>query len=293
MPKVGRFTSDKAKTAYFDLYDAEAALWPVPATDIDVETSFGITRVRKSGSGEGAPILLLPGLSGNGLFWSPFIEQLARDRVVYAPDIMGWPGRCEQTAPIEDGADVAQWLVEVFDGLGLDRVHLAGHSVGSWMAILVGVYHSDRLASVSMLEPGGATFAKPRAIVLYKSLVAGMLPTRKRMRKFSQWLTPGWELTDQQWAMTTAGMKFRWGMPWERPLTDDQLAAITAPMLILFGADTKANDPELGARRARGHIAGADIEIIPGVGHEMLWAMPEPVLARFLDFADTHEQVSA
>ncbi|MGY0502944.1 alpha/beta fold hydrolase [Nocardia sp. FBN12] len=291
MPKIGRFTSDEAKADYLRIYDAWAERWPIPSTVVDVETSFGTTRVRKSGSGTGAPVLLLPGTSGNGLVWQRFIEDFASERVVYTPDVIGWPGRCVQTAPVRDGADVAKWVVETLDGLGEDRVHLAGNSLGAWMAGMVGVYYSDRLASLTMFEPGGATFAKPKWSLLLKFLAAGLRPTPERMRKLNAWLTPRAQLTDEEFAMVMASLKFRPGMPWDRVLTDEELAAITAPTLVLFGAETVVNDPELGAARARQHIPSVDVQIYPGIGHDLLWANQEVVIPRFLDFADNHDQV--
>lgn len=291
MPKIGRFTSDEAKADYLRIYDAWAERWPIPSTVVDVETSFGTTRVRKSGSGTGAPVLLLPGTSGNGLVWQRFIEDFASERVVYTPDVIGWPGRCVQTAPVRDGADVAKWVVETLDGLGEDRVHLAGNSLGAWMAGMVGVYYSDRLASLTMFEPGGATFAKPKWSLLLKFLAAGLRPTPERMRKLNAWLTPRAQLTDEEFAMVMASLKFRPGMPWDRVLTDEELAAITAPTLVLFGAETVVNDPELGAVRARQHIPSVDVQIYPGIGHDLLWANQEVVIPRFLDFADNHDQV--
>ncbi|MBL1078875.1 alpha/beta fold hydrolase [Nocardia sp. 2] len=297
MPGIGRFTSDEAKVAFLRAYDAAAAQWPVPSTDLDIETSFGTTRVRRSGSGDGTPILLLPGLSGNGLMWWPLIEELTRDRVVYTPDVIGWAGRSEQTAPVRDEDDIATWVIELLDALGLDRVHLAGTSVGSWLAIVVGARHSERLASLSMLEPGGATFTKPRWRVLLKFLAAGTMagirPSRERMEKFTNWLAPGSmdAFTDLDWTMLLAAFKFRMALPWERPLTDAQLAAVTAPLLVLFGANTVANDPEVGAKRVREHIPSAEIEIYPGVGHELVTAKRDIVIPRFLAFADKHEPV--
>ncbi|GGL43365.1 alpha/beta fold hydrolase [Nocardia jinanensis] len=291
MPKIGRFTSDEAKTNFLRIYDAGAERWPIPSTVLDVETSFGTTHVRKSGSGKGAPVLLLPGISGNGLVWQRFIEDFASERVVYTPDVIGWPGRCVQTAPVRDGADVAKWVVETLDGLGESRVHLAGNSLGAWMATMVGVYHSDRLASLTMFEPGGATFAKPKWSLLLKFLATGMRPTPERMRKLNAWLTPRADLTEDEFAMVMASLKFRTGMPWDRVLTDEELAAITAPTLVLFGADTVVNNPEIGAARARQHIPSADVQIYPGIGHDLLWANQEVVIPRFLDFADNHDRV--
>ncbi|WP_433566385.1 alpha/beta fold hydrolase [Nocardia sp. CA-151230] len=291
--KIGRFISAKAKEKYLRAYDAMAAQWPVPSIDLDIETSFGTTRVRKSGSGDGTPIVLLPGMPGNGLFWESVIAELSRDHVVYTPDPLGWAGRSEQTAPLRDQDDIVRWLLEVFDGLGTERVHLGGYSVGSWLALLVGVRHSERVASLTMLEPGGATFTKPRWSVLFRFLVGGMVPTRKRLAKLSEWLTPGLEFSEEQWALTLSAIKFRLAMPWERPLTDEQLAAVTAPLMVLFGATTVANDPEVGARRVRECIPGAEVDIYPGVGHEMLWAIPEQVIPRFLAFVNQHDQVRA
>ncbi|MFE3989610.1 alpha/beta fold hydrolase [Nocardia tengchongensis] len=293
MAKIGRFKNEQAKSEYLRAYDAVAAQWPVAAADLDIETSFGTTRVRKSGTGEGAPIVMLPGMPGMGLFWMPFIEELSREHVVYVVDPLGWAGRSEQTAPLEGQDDIVRWLIEVFDGLGAERVHLAGYSGGSWLSLLVASQRSDRLASISMLEPDAASFIRPKWGLLFKFLLGGIRPTREKMAKFTQWLTPGIELTDDMWALTLAAIKFRIAMPWSRTLTDEQLAGVSAPMLVLFGAQTVVNDPQEAAARARTMIPAADIEIIPGVGHEMLWAIPETVIPRFLGFVEQHDRVQA
>ncbi|RDI64821.1 alpha/beta fold hydrolase [Nocardia pseudobrasiliensis] len=293
MPKIGRFTSDEAKADFLRRYDAMASKWPVPSTCLDVETSFGTTRVRKSGSGAGAPIVLLPGMGGNGQIWWRFIEELSRDRVVYTPDVIGWAGRCVQTAPVRDDADVANWLAETLDGLGEERVHLAGNSVGAWLALVMGVHHSERLASLTMFEPGGATFAKPRWSLMLRFILAGMRPTPERMRKMNRWLMPRFELDDEEFAAAMVTLKFRPGMPWERPLTDEQLSAVTAPLLVLFGAETVVGDPEFAAARVRAHIPSAEIETYPNIGHDLLWANPDQVIPRFLDFAASHDPVRA
>ncbi|MFE6861285.1 alpha/beta fold hydrolase [Nocardia sp. NPDC057668] len=289
MPKIGRFTSDANKGVYLRAYDVAAGQWPVESEDIDVETSFGVTRVRRSGHGAGTPLLLLPGLMGNSLFWLPLVAELSRERVVYAMDVMGWAGRCEQTAPIEDEADVAAWVGEVIAGLGADRVHLAGYSLGAWIAAVAAAHRPDRIASLSLLEPAPATFARPSWKVLYKFMAGGIRPTRAKMEKFNRWLSPGLELSEQMWAMLLASFEFRMSLPWARPLTAERFAAITAPVLVLFGGETVVHDAELAAARARTVMPAADIEIYPGVGHEMIFAIPEQVIPRFLEFAAKHE----
>ncbi|MBF6358055.1 alpha/beta fold hydrolase [Nocardia higoensis] len=218
MPKLGHFADAAEKARFLRAYDAVAARWPVPSVDLDIATSFGTTRVRKSGVGEGAPLLLLPGIGGNAMFWEPFIEELARDRVVYTSDVLGWAGRGEQTAPIRDEADIAEWGTQLVAGLGVERIHLAGYSAGAWLATVIGAAGDNRLAGISLLEPAPATFARPPWKVLRKFLFAGFRPTRAKIEKLNQWLSPAIRLTEEDWALTLSALAFRPGMPWARPL---------------------------------------------------------------------------
>lgn len=124
-----------------------------------------------------------------------------------------------------------------------------------------------------------------------KFLVAGIHPTPERMRKFNKWLMPGLEMTDEEFAVAMGAVKFRMAMPWDRTFTDGQLAAITVPTLVLFGADTVVADPEAGAARAHARVRAVETEIYPGFGHDLLWADPDPVIPRILAFADSHDPV--
>lgn len=293
MAKIGRFTSAKAEAQFRRAYAAMAARWPVPSTQHDVETAFGSTRVRRSGEGSGAPIVLLPGIGGNGQIWWRFIEELSRDRVVYTPDVIGWAGECVQTAPVRDTADIAAWLAQVLDGLGEPRVHLMGNSLGAWLAAAVAVHRSDRLASLTLIEPSASTFARVRLRVLAKFILAGMRPTAAGLRKMNAWLMPGFEIDEDELALTLAVAKYRMAMPWDQPFSDAELAGITAPALVLFGAETVVADPGFAAARVRAHIPVAETETFPGVGHDLLWANPDQVIPRLLDFAGRHEQARA
>ena len=60
------FKSEQARKRYLARYELRAAEWPVPSTTHMVDTSFGNTFVRVSGSAEGLPIVLLPGIGAPG-----------------------------------------------------------------------------------------------------------------------------------------------------------------------------------------------------------------------------------
>lgn len=126
------FPNERSRARYLEVYE-ELSDWPVPVTELAVETSFGTTHVRVCG--DGPPVVLLHGIMVTSLSWQPCVAGLAPHRRVYAPDSLGEPGRSVQTRPMPDAQANADWLAEVLDRLGHDRVHLAGVSRGGWLAL--------------------------------------------------------------------------------------------------------------------------------------------------------------
>ncbi|MVU77876.1 hypothetical protein GPX89_11540 [Nocardia sp. ET3-3] len=146
MAQIGQWKSETAEDAYMRAYASLSTLWTIPSTEFDVETSYGTTHVRKCGSGEGTPLVLIPPLNGNGACWHPIIERLAAERTVYALDTIGAAGLSVQTAPITGGADYGKWLDETLAALDLPHAHVMGYSDGAWRAFMAGVNGSERLA---------------------------------------------------------------------------------------------------------------------------------------------------
>src|SRR4029453_11879664 len=100
-------------------------LWPEPPAALTLPTRLGPTRAYRW-PGAGDPVGLLHGTGGTALMWSPYVGRLGRP--VVAVDSIGDVGRSHQQAPVRDVADLAGWLADVVDGLGLYRPVLAGTS---------------------------------------------------------------------------------------------------------------------------------------------------------------------
>ena len=64
-----------------------------------------------------------------------------------------------QEKPITGPEDEAQWLDETLAGLGLERVHLMGVSIGGWTAVNYAARRPGRAASLVLLDPV-LTFAR-------------------------------------------------------------------------------------------------------------------------------------
>jgi pimeloyl-ACP methyl ester carboxylesterase len=95
--------------------------------------SPGLNHVR---AGSGEPLLLLHSLGGSVVQWSPVLARLAVDREVVAVDMPGFG----ESSPLPDeiepsAANLAAAVLDFHESLGLDRPHVAGISLGGWVAI--------------------------------------------------------------------------------------------------------------------------------------------------------------
>jgi pimeloyl-ACP methyl ester carboxylesterase len=85
--------------------------------------------------------------------WADHIPALADGFTIYTVDLLGQPVASVQTKPMKTAEHCALCINEVLDGLGLNRVHLAGHSYGGWTAAQTAARAPDRLASVTLIDP--------------------------------------------------------------------------------------------------------------------------------------------
>ncbi|QLY29065.1 alpha/beta fold hydrolase [Nocardia huaxiensis] len=293
MATIGKWKNEAAREAYLEGYAALAERWPagVESSTADVVTSHGKTHVRQAGSGAGTPLVLIHPLGGNGLCWYPIIEQLSRDRTVYALDTIGAPGLSEQTAPITSAADYAVWIEEVLAALTIDRAHVFGYSDGAWRASMAGVHGSTRLASLTLIEPGAGIIRPPWGLLL-KMIRFGMNPSPEKLRRFSAYLTPGLEPSPEEIALSMAALDYKAPALWPKPLKDAELRAITTPTLVIYGAESVLlPDPGAAEKRILGNIPDVEFQLVPSVGHGLLFqdSHREAVVRRVLDFLARHD----
>jgi pimeloyl-ACP methyl ester carboxylesterase len=105
--------------------------------------------------GAGEPLVLLHPLGGDRHVWDPVLDRLAQERDVIALDLPGFGG----SAPLNGGSpstpDALARAVDAFarEELGLERPHVAGNSLGGWVALELAL--SERARSVTAIAPAG------------------------------------------------------------------------------------------------------------------------------------------
>ena len=137
-------------------HDAERALWTryglAPAERF-IELSEPRARLRVLDIGFGEPVLFVHGLLGPDAF-APLVREL-RDFRCLVLDRPGW-GLSTRVdyAMSRHGPLVASLLNDVLAGLGVDRVHVVGASVGTLWALRLAKAHPERVARVVLIGAG-------------------------------------------------------------------------------------------------------------------------------------------
>jgi pyruvate dehydrogenase E2 component (dihydrolipoyllysine-residue acetyltransferase) len=111
-------------------------------------------RYLELGEGPGVPVLLLHGFGADLNTWMFTQPALAEGRRVMALDL---PGHGGSTKEVRAGnAETLSKIVEsALDGLGIERVHLIGHSMGGAVAASLALHRPGRIASLTLIASAG------------------------------------------------------------------------------------------------------------------------------------------
>ena len=106
-----------------------------------------------AGDGDGTPVLLVHGYTGDSQSWRLVAPLLAQGRKVYSIDLP-----CHGTSPISAPESFSHFVEMVADALaaeGLDRFHLVGHSLGGAVAFALSEVMAGKVQSLSAVAPAG------------------------------------------------------------------------------------------------------------------------------------------
>jgi pimeloyl-ACP methyl ester carboxylesterase len=211
-----------------------------------VTTRQGDTFVVASGNPSSAPLVLFHGSGTNSATWMHDASVWARHHRVYAVDMIGEPGLSAPARPPLATSAYAEWLDDVWRGLGLDKASLVGISLGGWLALDFAIRRPDRVASLSLISPSG--IGGQNHLLLLKVAILRLFGTWGLLKSLE--LVSGRTAALPQPIVDTLLLVFRNFRPRMDRIprfTDSDLASLRMPVQVIVGSD----DALLNSRETR------------------------------------------
>ena len=248
-----------------------------------IVTDDGVALYAES-TGTGQPLLFIHEFAGDHRSWEPQVRFFCPGYRCVTYAARGYP----PSAVPEDPAAYSQQraaadAVAVLDGLGIDRAHVAGLSMGGFTALHLALRHPERVLSAVVAGAGygaqperaaafraeclatAAAFeaeGAPQVAQRYAIGPARVQFQRKNPRGWAEFAAALAGHSAMGSALTMRGVQA--ARPSLYALRDD-LATIAAPMLLVVGdEDEGCLEPALMLKRA---IASAGLVVLPRTGH--------------------------
>jgi len=249
-------------------------------------------RIHYDVTGSGAPIVLVPGLGGDGRFWDGIVALLKDRYRLVTVDHRG-AGRSDRPLGEYRIGTIAGDIIGVLDQEGLERVHLVGHSTGG--AIVQSLAIDAPMRSLSATISGSWSRPDARLRMLF-SVRSALL--RQGLTEDYQTLThvlgytPEWIDVHQESLRAAAGAAADRLAP--LPVTEarirmlldfdrhSELGKIRGPVLVI-GAEDDLMIPFHHSREIAAAIAGARLECVQG-GHFHPTTRPQIFAQLLADF---------
>ena len=251
-------------------------------------------RVRYDDRGHGEPLLLVSGQGLDAHGWDGIAESLAAHHRVLTYDQRGTGGT---EAPEPTAA--APWTTRLFaadaaavlTAARVPRAHVHGVSLGGRVAQWLAVDHPHRVGALvlSATTPGDAHGVPRDAAVDRLMASSGELSSAVALLELMasrRFLAAG---TWTAWAPQPMTDAARAGHRAASQAHDawDVLPRITAPTLVLHGDDDRVNPPGKAHLLAE-RIPGAELAVVPGGRHAVLFEMQAQCDALVLGFLARH-----
>ncbi len=140
--------------------------------------------------GLGRPVVFLPGAGWPGRAGLNIGEALQRDYLFFMVDLPGY-GRSDGIDPSVSERAIADWVASYLDSRNLSRVHLVGHSLGGYMALVFASHYPSRVSSLTLLDMGHERLprwhSQPGAFGYVVPIISGV-ERLVGIRRLSRWL---------------------------------------------------------------------------------------------------------
>jgi pimeloyl-ACP methyl ester carboxylesterase len=249
----------------------------------------GRVRIRVLSKGSGPALVFFHGPWG--LMWDPFLDELARNFTVHAPDHPGTTPDAHNDIFHLDGLwDLVLCYEELLEALGVRDAAFVGHSFGGMVACELAAAYPERARRLALIAPLGFWRDAERVVnwmVLEPAELRRQIfcdPDGAAARRMFE--PPGEQNAGVAarvrllWAMGATG-KFIWPLP-DKGLKK-RIHRVKAPTLLVWGEEDRLVPPAYAEEFVR-RVAGARLHTVERAGHAPHLEEPAAVARTVRDF---------
>lgn len=239
--------------------------------------------VKTAGSGEGAPVVLLHGFGASHAVWEPIQQRLAAEVATLAYDLPGHGASFDYEGAGPVKVAVSAILADL-EAREIASAHVVGHSMGGAVAALMALFQPQRIASLTLLSPGGIGPEINQRLLKRYAAAQDEAALATSLEAMFGWFSPvpdglaaqlmglrqkpGYreKLSEMAQGMARDGR--------QGTLPADKMAALTMPVSVVWGG----LDNVLPARHVEHLPAHFSRHVFPDLGHMLPEEAPDEML---------------
>ena len=217
--------------------------------------------------GQGEAVVLLHG-AGFTRMWIPLYEMMAARCDFITPEQPGF-GETPMPKWFRTFDDLTLLYDQLFDQLGLDRIHLIGFSMGGWAAAEFASFYPRRLKSLSLITPVGLRLPDNPGVDIFQLPPAELMDRLFQDKSVMMEFLPDPDNFDEGihlYAEFAAAARLMWAPRYNLAL-ERRLQRLRCPTLVVGAEDDRLVPNEMSDRYAQ-VLPNSRLLRIPGTGHE-------------------------
>lgn len=154
------YKSSESKTQIMELYNEKLQSLGIDYENIDILTSFGRTRVIKTGNENGKIIVLFHGINAGSPLTIEAVKELRKDYLLYAIDTIGQATMSDETRINIKDNSYALWAHEVLIHLNISKAVFIGVSYGAYILQKLITHNPELVQKCIFVVPSGLVNGK-------------------------------------------------------------------------------------------------------------------------------------
>jgi abhydrolase domain-containing protein 6 len=243
------------------------------------------------------PLVLVHGFGGDKDNWVMLAPHLTDRYHVIVPDLLGFGDNARDEAAAYDVKAQTARLIEFLDAMGIGQCHLAGNSMGGWIALQAALDYPGRLTTLTLVNNAGVAGKEQSELEkLPRDGVSPLVATdAKDLRRLMAFIAhkPRYipsRFLDVTFAERAASSELHDQIFWtiaaeiEQGPLNKRLKEVSVPTLIIWGRHDQLIHVSCVAELEAG-IASAESVIFEDAGHVPMLEKPAAtagVMRRFL-----------